>query len=186
MLAAQTDEIVHLVDELRWKILPLSPFEIGRLDSAIRRLGDVDIVASQCFRGVYHALRGDAPNALKWLDMALKTSPDESDIYLNYAVALSHLGRKKEAVSMSLAGISKGDYTPEAISNLLLHAYYADDISVLNEWLPKYKKLTGSPHEVAAWLEEDAEDEATTPELMEESRKGGEISLDRLCVELGL
>ncbi|MDR3363232.1 MAG: hypothetical protein LBO64_10425 [Desulfovibrio sp.] len=186
MPAPLADEIVEMVNNLRAKITPPSQFELARLDDAIRRLGDVDIGASQCFRGVYYALQGDEMNAVKWLDIALGLAPDKPDIYLNYSIALSRLGRKEEAVKMALAGVIKGDYTPVAISNLLLAAYYADAEAVLREWMPKYEKLTGTPHKVAIWLEEDAEDEDMVPELLEESRKGGVISLEQLCKELGL
>ncbi|MDR2819697.1 MAG: hypothetical protein LBB60_04110 [Desulfovibrio sp.] len=75
---------------------------------------------------------------------------------------------------------------PDTISDSLLAAYYADDQPMLKEWLPKYEELTGEKHEVAHWLEEDAEDEADLAVNGEEYRRGLSIPWEDLKKELGL
>ena len=184
--ALKTDEIVALINELHQTIADPSPFDLARLDTAIRKLGNEDRAASQCFRGVYYALHGDLANAARWFDMALSVHPVNPDIYMNYAIALSRLEQHGQAVKMALEYVHKCGGAPDAISCLLRCAYNADDHEMLNEWLPRYEKLSGGPHEIASWIQEDAEDEAEIEYLRKESRNGPVISLDKLCKDLGL
>jgi len=185
LLATETSIIVEKLNALIQNIEPPSPFELAQLDRDIDRLANADIVASQCFRGVYYALQGDLKNVGKWFDMAINITPSDPFVYLNYAVALSYLREYEQATKMALKGVSM-DSSENAIYKLLLCAYYADDLAILDEWLPKYEKLTGEPHQVAAWLQEDAEDEAELPAIIEEARNSEPIPWERVKEELGL
>jgi len=184
--ALKVDEIIALINELNLGISKPSPFELARLDAEIRKFGDADIAASQCFRGSYHALQGDLENTVKWFTMALSLAPDNSYVYMNYATMLNRLEQHEQAVNMALESVNKAGGTPESIDNLLVCAYCADNHAAIAAWLPEYEKLTGRPHKVALWLQEDAEDEAGIESLREESRKGASISLVQLRNELGL
>ena len=183
---AQTDQVVALANALSEKNTPPSSFDLARLDREIRRLADTDPAASQCFRGVYYALQGDLANTTKWFNMALSLAPNHPYVYLNYAFALNRLGQHEQAVKMALESINKGGYSPETLSNLLVYAYNADDRATLDEWLLKYAKLTGSPHEIVSWLQEDAEDEAELPAILKEAEKEGYVPLSKIKEELGL
>lgn len=185
LLATETSRITEKLNALIQRIDPPSPFELAQLDRDITRLGNADIVASQCFRGVYYALQGDPVNTAKWFNMAIDIAPAGPYVYLNYSVALTYLREYEQAVTMALKCV-KMDDAPEFIHNLILCAYYADEFAIIDEWLPKYEKLTGEAHEVAIWLQEDAEDEAEIPAILEEAREKGYIPLSKVKEELGL
>ena len=105
---------------------------------------------------------------------------------MNYAAALVRLRQYESALKVALECIGMDSRNPKAVSNLLLSAYYADDQAVIDEWLPKYEKLTGAAHEVADWLHEDTEDEAELPAILKEAEDEGYIPLDKLKEELGI
>jgi len=183
---AETDQLVAQANALMNKRTSPSPFELAQLDRDINRFGKADVVLYQCFRGVYYALKDDLANTTKWFDMALGANPTNHYIYRNYASSLCRLGQHEKAVIIALEGINKGDYTQESIDNLLLRAYYANNHAVLDEWLPKYEKLTDRPHDVAFWLKEDAEDELELPAIHEEAQKHGYTPWEQVKKELGL
>ena len=185
-LAPETDRLIERVNTLLRRPTSPAPFELAQLDGAIRRLSNVGIAVSQCFRGIYYALQGDLANTTKWFDMALCADPANHDVYLNYAASLCRFGQYEQAVKIVFDCISRGAYTPESLDSLLLCAYYGDDHAVLDEWLPKYEKLTGKPHDAVTWLMEDAEDEVEIKELRDEIRNGPYISLDQIRKELEL
>jgi len=183
--ATEMDTVVARLNDLIGRIAPPSPFELAQLERDICRLGNVDVVESQCLFGSYHALRGDLENTVKCFDKALALNPNSSRAYTNYASSLSRLGQHEQAIKMALEGISRNN-SQESINILLLCAYYADDHAVIEKWLPKYEKLTGNPHDVAFWLQEDAEDEAYIKEHGDEIRKGPHAPWEQVKKELGL
>jgi hypothetical protein len=183
---SKISELVDFVNKLHEKPTGPTDFELARLDQKIREIADSDIAAHQLFRGCYYALRNDLPNTRKWFEMASRTAPGNTIISGNYVAALSRFGLYDEAVALALEVIRKGDNTPEALNALLRCAYDAGDTLVLSEWLPKFEKLTGKPHVVAAWIGEDAEDEAMVADNIEEWRKGPYTPFDELRKELGL
>lgn len=182
----KTDAIVSLINKLNATWKQPSEFDLARLDRLIAQVENADTQASLSFRGVYHALRGDAANAVNWSKRALEHDPTNPDVYNNYAGALLRLGKYEEAVQVALDGINKCGMNQSVINILLHSAYYNDDQELLRRWLPEYEKLTGWPHEVAGWLEEDAEDLAELPQILAETEKEGCISLDELKRVLGL
>jgi len=184
--ASATDNLIALVNNLMTTATPPSSFDLARLDTGIRNLKNIDAAQSQCLRGIYYALQGDLENTTKWFNMAIASEQSNPDIYMNYAASLCYLGLHAQSLKMTLESINKGNYTPQAIHNLILSAYYADDQSILDEWLPKYEKLTGKPSKIALWLQEDAEDEAEIKRLGDDIRNGPYIGLDKICKELGL
>jgi len=181
----KTDAVVALINELNQGYAP-SSFDLARLDTAIRNLGNADVAASQCFRGFYHALQGDLANTTKRFSMALGMEPNNPDVYMNYATSLLRLQQHEQALKMALECIAKGGRTLDAIHTLLLCAYAADDRAALDAWLPEYAKLAGKPHDVESWLSEDAEDEAELPVILKEAENEGYISLSKLKEELGI
>jgi len=185
LFATESSKIVEKLNALIRRIEPPSPFELAQLDRDITNLASADIIASQCFRGVYYALQGDSGNMTKWFNKAINIAPSDPYVYKNYSVALSYLREDEQAVTMALKSVGM-DNSPETIYNLVLCAYYANDLVIINEWLPKYEKLTGESHEVAIWFQEDAEDEEELEKLGDEIRSGPYISLDNLRKELGL
>ena len=184
--ASIADDFLERVNDLMTNAAQPSQFDMARLDMDIRNISNIDVALSQCFRGIYHALQGDLANTTKWFNMALSVNLGNPDIYMNYAASLCRLGQHEQAIKMALEAINKGNYTAQAIHNLLLSAYYADAHDVLDEWLPKYHKLTGNPHAIVTWLQEDAEDEAEIAQLRDEIRSGPYTSLDKIRKELGL
>ena len=183
--SSELNSAVECLNELIERITPPTEFELARLDGDIRRLGNVDVVESQCLRGMYYALQGDLENTTKWFDMALRSSPDNPRIYINYASMLSRLEQHERAMELALDGVSR-ESSPGYINILLLCAYYADASNVMDEWLPKYEKIAGKPHEVFFWLQEDAEDESEIAEMGDEMRKGPHTSWEDVKKELGL
>ena len=184
--AAKIEEILLLFNELAQLITPPSQFELARLDTAIRNLCNVDTSLFQCFRGLYYALQGDLINTDKWFAMSICTEPTNPDIYMNYATALVQLHQYDKALKIALEGICKDSFNPKAVHNLLLSAYFADDRATIDEWLPKYEKLTGVAHEVAIWIQEDVEDDADIKSMRERDIRKSSIDLNQLCKELGL
>jgi hypothetical protein len=183
--ALDTAEILSLTRDLLDRGNAPTEFELARLDHLIEKLANADIQASQSFRGVYYALQGDGPNAMKYHKLALSHSK-YPDAYQHCAISLLCLEKPVEATRILLQGIKKTGEDPILIDALLRGAYLSDNHALIAQWLPKFEELTGEKHDVAFWLEEDDEDESMIPELLEESRNGPTISLEDLQKELGL
>ncbi|MDL2216556.1 hypothetical protein LJB81_02340 [Desulfovibrio sp. OttesenSCG-928-M14] len=184
--ALKISEIIALVNKLV-KIEPApSEFELAKLDSQLRSIIDHDPVGYHSFRGVFFTLSGDYESALRHHDIALQFVPVVPDAYHIYAVSLSKMGRHRDAMHMEEKAIETGGPDIHALSGLIHNAYFANEMQVLDEWLPKFEALTGAPHEVSDWLAEDAEDIADLPAILAEAEKEGCISLYELKKELGL
>ncbi|MDR1947593.1 MAG: hypothetical protein LBQ51_10585 [Desulfovibrio sp.] len=184
--APNTEEVVNLVNALGKKWDKPTSFELARLDNEIKKLQNSDITAAECFRGMYYALQNDLENACKWFNAAIQREPSNPYTYMNYSSGLLHMGHGTEALAMSLESIKKGLEIPKQIDNLLYCAYQTDNRALIDEWLPKYKALTGKDHEVSIFLEEDAEDEAMLPELIAQAHNEEPIPWSQVKRELGL
>jgi tetratricopeptide (TPR) repeat protein len=185
--ATIADDIIDQINKLHRAIsVRPSQFELSRLDFAIKKLENVDVDASLSFRGVYYALQGDLENTQKWFELALRRSPNNPDTAVYYAMALSRLEQHEQAIDILLEHIKKYGNRVYSIDRLLMAAYFADNLAVLNEWLPKFESLTGFQHGAVAWLQDEAEDEADIATLRKDSSKGPALSLDQICKELEL
>jgi hypothetical protein len=181
-----TSEVSSLANQLLNKLAVPSAFELARLDYLIEKLSNVDIQTSQSFRGVYYALQGDGENALKWHKLALTHVPRHPDVYQCCAISLCYMEKYKEATNIALEGIRYTGENPLLIDLVLRGAYCSGDHDLIDYWLSRYEKLTGEKHYVATWLEEDAEDEAEMPMILEEAEREGYIPLEQVKKELGL
>lgn len=184
--APKTDELVALVNKLNKEGKYPSELELVRLRRLIDQVESVDEQAGFSFRGLYHAFKGEEENARKWSALALRNAPAVSDVYNNYACALARLEDWDGAVRMVLDGIKKCGKDMNLAKTLIAVAYHSGDHELIRSWLPEYERLAGKPHEVANWIQEDAEDEADLPEIIKEAERDGYIPWEQVKEELGL
>jgi tetratricopeptide (TPR) repeat protein len=164
----------------------LSEFEIQKVFNYTEKLKPLDIAVYHSYLGVAYSLIGKKHEALGYHKKAVEQRPEDIIIVSNYGTSLMRLGMYSEAEEqmMFVYSLNKGDQL--SLSNAIISAYYADNLDNLQPLLEAYKKITLSPHEVEEWLEEDAYDMETLPELLEESRKGEQIPWEQVKKELGL
>ena len=151
MPAPNYDEIMTLINKLEYACSP-SQFELFRLDRLIAKIEKVDRAAGLSFRASYYGIQNNFIEAEKWHLAAMAEFPEISYVYFNYAGTLTREGKHNLAIDMLLKAIS-GGADLDCILGLLQNAAWAKRMDILEEWLPKYCKLTGETLSIEQYVE---------------------------------
>ncbi len=141
--ATKVGETLELIKRLEQSGSNPSNFDFARLDKLITQIEKLDRAASLSFRGTFYRLKCEYARAEEWHEAALRESPNNPNVYHNFAVTLSREGKHVQAIKILLEGFTNAGIMLESLRDLLINAHMAGRVDIIEAWLPKYNALAG-------------------------------------------
>ena len=190
-MAIRKPQIVELSEQILGLLnkdpidTPLSEFDIARANKLIAQAGELYPALGHSFRGGLYSLMDKGAESIEEHRLAISLAPHDTVILTNYGTALLLLARYGEALDVFNKALDADGSDAETVSGAIEASYYADRDSLAN-LLDAYKQLTGEPHYVVDWLEEDREDEADIQAIIAEAQEKGVVPWEQIKKELSL